>query len=186
MADGVFDKLLEVISKSDKIGFGLLFASVGVFAAAHQWPTHFKLLPNDTLGWVFFAGLLGAGILIWSISACASRMLSKGWGRFKSWRRYRTTPSRTNELLPDETNGLVWALVNSDRRIMGNIYKPPLDGLVRKGFFLITDGMSRNQVLILNPRVEKRASKILAPYAESLHLVKDKKPPWDPGGTGRI
>ena len=128
MADGYFDKLLDVISKSDKIGFGLVVAACGVFTARYIWPDKFSLLSNDTLGWVLFAGLLGAGLLFWSIVSWIGRSLAAGNEWFKQWKHLRKAPDKIDTLLPDEVHAVCWILANHGKRIYGNRWDEPFDG----------------------------------------------------------
>jgi hypothetical protein len=181
MTDGLFDKLLDVLLRSDKIGFGLVFAAAGIFAGRYFWPNEFSLLSNDTLGWILFAGLLGAGLLLWNVAILVGgffRYLLRQTSRVKyEW----SAPKRVSNLLPDEMAALFWILKNLDKRIYGDRFDRPFEGLLRKGILRRTDGAARRQVFTLNPRLRKQADAIIAPNKAIADQMQGAPPPWDNG-----
>ncbi len=180
MADGFLDKLLTIITKSDRIGFALCFAGGVVFVCNRLKIEPFSYLSNEQLVYISFAALVGAGLVLLRLLSWFHDQYGKAAVYYKSWRRRRTAPNRLNELLPIENSGLVWIIVNEQHYVHGNRLQEPLEGLLRKGFLLATDGRELEQVLRVNPVVFKHASRILSDCPPNVQAVfKGRRAPWD-------
>jgi hypothetical protein len=183
MADGFLDKVLELITKSDRIGFALLFAGIVIFAGWHHQLEPFTYLSKEYLGLILFASLAGAGLVIFRVSAWllagTKKALVAARNRYADWKKRRTAPDRLSELLPDEIRALVWMLVNDNMRIYGNRLRQAFEGLIRKGFLSTTDGRELEQVFVLNPRIEAASKEILAKFPQKVRDAFDgENPPW--------
>lgn len=177
----MFDKLLEVLSKSDKIGFALVFAAGGIFLGRHFWPQHFSVLSNDMLGWIMFAGLLGTGLLIWNITAAIYKGFKLLGRRISKWRYDQNVLARLNTLMPLEAETLLWMLVNNKDRVPANLLEQPFEGMVRKGVLVKTDGSEFVQVLRLHQTILANRDKLYPPDNEQAQKLKGDHPPWQRG-----
>jgi hypothetical protein len=180
MADGFLDKLLTVITKSDRIGFALCFAGGIVFACNRLKIEPFSYLSNEQLVYILFAALFGAGLVLLRILSWLHEQYDNATASYNGWRRRRTAPMRLNELLPIENSGLIWILVNEQDRVHGNRLNEPLEGLIRKGVLLLTDGREIEQVLRVNPSILKHSARILSTCPPNVQAVyKGRRAPWD-------
>lgn len=67
MADGFLDKIVAVITKSDKFGFAPLFAGAAIFAGWHYQVEPFTFLSKEHLGPILFAFLFGTGLVLFQV-----------------------------------------------------------------------------------------------------------------------
>jgi hypothetical protein len=180
MADGFLDKLLTVITKSDKIGFGLFFAGSVVFVWNRLKVEPFSYLSNEQVVYIIFAALFGGALVLLRILSWAGEKYLSLSTSFRAWRRKRRAVDRLNELLPIENSGLIWILVNDQRHVHGNRLQDPLEGLVRKGFLFPTDDREIVQVLRVNPAVFKHSERILRDCPPDVQAVyRGRRSPWD-------
>jgi hypothetical protein len=178
-----FDKLLDILRASNKIGFALLFAgSVMLIGQAyHLWPYS---MPQEQLGYVLFATLLGGGVLLASFLAGAGQISAAlaglAWAAFSAWRLRQNVMSRLSELLPRDVIALYWIANHKDANVHGDPISHPFLNLRSKGFLSLTDKTLANQTFRVNPRVYSQKDLITKYVPAGFYDVAkpDRQAPW--------
>ena len=131
----VFDKLIELINSSTKIGFALLFAAAAFFAGRyyHQWP--FTLL-QEQLGYVLFGGLLGAGVLTFQFLRLLKALFLLAYYACRVWFKNQNVMSRVGELTLEQQADLLW-IAHHPNRLSKAPLEEPFRGLCKKRFLFL-------------------------------------------------
>jgi hypothetical protein len=92
-----------------------------------------------------------------------------------------------DDLLPVELKALCWMLINNDLKIIGRRLESPFDGLIRKGFLIVTDGKELYQVFRVHPYVKAKSEPVLEMMPNGLRdKLEGIAAPWEENRRGRI
>lgn len=176
----MLEKILEILAKSERLGFSFLFGGAVIIAARYYFPEQLSFIKDDPLTYIVYATVVGGGLVLVGLFRFLSKVFGATWRWIRKRNRYVTAASRTDELLPEEVEALLWMLVNPDMRARGDLFDSPFQGLVRKGFAVPTDGEARYQVFKLHPYVRSKRVTILDIYGEeySMQQYRAQQAPW--------
>lgn len=173
-----FESVLKLLAASDKIGFALVFAGLGLIVGNHYNALPFAL-PPEQMAYVQFGTLLGMGMLLASFLTWIVRAIIKRFAKLKLWWWRLTVISRVCELTPREQLALYWIAYHKGESVVGSRYTDPFQRLCQKGFLIATDFTGANQSFKVSPWVYWRRRKI-AGYVDQKfrHLSGDYAAPW--------
>src|SRR5262245_35155476 len=124
-------KLLELISASNKIAFALLLAGLVLLLDQHYQFLPFPI-PSGSGGWITTAAVLGAWMLVASITAWMLSVVGQSHKGFKSWWQSWTVMDRLDELTHRERLALYWIAYHPEKPIVGSRYLEPFKRLCDK------------------------------------------------------
>jgi hypothetical protein len=174
----VFDKLIELINSSTKIGFALFFAAAVIFVGQyyHQWP--FTLL-QDQLGYVLVGGLIGAGVLLFQFLRLLGALFLLAYYACRLWFKNRNVMSRLGELTLEQQANLLWIAHHPKATIEGSPLEEPFRGLSKKGFLFLTEKALFRQSFRVNRRVYSAKAKIGANFPKHAYdAILQGDAPW--------
>jgi hypothetical protein len=159
----VFDKLLELLTKSTLLGFALAFAGTIFFGGNRYGWWNVPLTPDQSF-YLGVATLLGYGIVVGSALANGFRIAFALLDLLFTWigkvRRERAVMDRLNELTPRQLGALWWISQHPDALINGSIFDDPWKALCSKKFLYASSETAQTQGFRVNKAVYKQSTKI--------------------------
>jgi hypothetical protein len=172
------NRLLDILSRSKIIAFALLFAGAFTFYGQHRawWP--FTLL-TEQLGWVMFAMLLGAGVLLANFLAWLPKLGLLLYSAVELWWIRQNVMSRLPRLTIPERSALLWIAHNPKEQIHGSPLEEPFRGLIREGFLARSEDSGFSQGFEVNRKIYKNKAKIGESFTSSIHTaIVQGEAPW--------
>jgi hypothetical protein len=184
---GFVDKLIYLITNSGPLGFAMFFAGAVVFILRYLKPEAVAFIDPSALGYILYIALFGAGLVFLKAWAWLNKQSKLFWAYLKQRNRYVTAADRLDDLLPEELKALCWMLINDNLKIIGRRIESPFDGLIRKGFLIVTDGKEIYQVFRVHPYVKAKSERVLEMVPNGLRdKLKGITPPWEEDRRGRM
>jgi hypothetical protein len=174
----VFDKLIELINSSTKIGFALLFAAAAIFAGQyyHQWPF---ILLQDQLGYVLFGGLLGAGVILFQFLRLLGALSLLAYYACRLWLKNQNVMSRLGELTLEQQADLLWIAHHPKSTVEGSPLEEPFRGLCKKDFLFLTEKTLFRQAFRVNRKVYSAKHKIGGNFPKHIYdAIVQGDAPW--------
>ena len=164
------NRLLDILSRSKVIAFALLFAGAITFYGQHRgwWPL---TLLTEQLGWVSFAMLLGAGVLLANFLAWLPKLGLLLYTAAELWWIKQNVMSRLPRLTIQERSALLWIAHNPKEQLHGSPLEEPFRGLIREGFLIRSEDSSFSQGFEVNRKVYKNKARIGENFTSGIHTA---------------
>lgn len=178
-----YNRRLDILSRSKVIAFALLFAGVITFYGQHRgwWPL---TLLTDQLGWVMFAMLLGAGVLVANFLAWLPKFALLIFTAVELWWIKQNVMSRLSRLTIQECSALLWIAHNPNEQVQGGPLEEPFRGLIREGFLIRSEDSGFSQGFEVNRKVYKNKAKIGERFPSRIHeAILQGSAPWKRRGA---
>lgn len=175
----MFDKALELIAASDKIGFAFAATALTVFVGQYYeaWPF---ILLHEHLGLVLFFGLFGCFLMLLRALRWILDHITSGfkWSH-RWWINYRVL-SRIDSLLPEEKAAVIWIANNPKAKLYGSFGDDPWENLLRHGFIFKTYSSFSKQPFVVNKQVYRNKDHLNSLVKTEMQqvLAEGTEPPW--------